>query len=165
MDYNNELNFGSTMTRDRELSMSQAFPVLMRKVYVWMSLALAITGITAFGVANSPGVMSMIFGNQIVFWGLVIAGGNWLWCLRSVGLLTDYRFQRQRCFSYSIQSLTVWCYRQSSLFTLWHLLPACSLSLQVRLRLWLLLAMLPRRIWHRWVRFWWWLLSDWLLLH
>ena len=73
MDYNNELNFGSTMTRDRELSMSQAFPVLMRKVYVWMSLALAITGITAFGVANSPGVMSMIFSNQIVFWGLVIA--------------------------------------------------------------------------------------------
>ena len=73
MDYNNELNFGTTTTRDRELSMSQAFPVLMRKVYVWMSLALAITGITAFGVANSPGVMSMIFGNQIVFWGLVIA--------------------------------------------------------------------------------------------
>ena len=73
MDYNNELNFGSTMTRDCELSMSQAFPVLMRKVYVWMSLALAITGITAFGVANSPGVMSMIFSNQIVFWGLVIA--------------------------------------------------------------------------------------------
>ena len=73
MDYNNELNFGPTMTRERELSMSQAFPVLMRKVYVWMSLALAITGITAFGVANSPGVMSMIFSNQIVFWGLVIA--------------------------------------------------------------------------------------------
>ena len=66
MDYNNELNFGSTMTRDRELSMSQAFPVLMRKVYVWMSLALAITGITAFGVANSPGVMSAIFSNQII---------------------------------------------------------------------------------------------------
>ena len=73
MDYNNELNFGTTTTRDRELSMSQAFPVLMRKVYVWMSLALAITGITAFGVANSPGVISVIFGNQIVFWGLVIA--------------------------------------------------------------------------------------------
>ena len=48
MDYNNELNFGTSMTRDRELSMSQAFPVLLRKVYVWMSLALAITGITAF---------------------------------------------------------------------------------------------------------------------
>ena len=73
MDYNNELNFGTTMTRDRELSMSEAFPVLMRKVYVWMSLALAITGITAFGVANSPGVLAAIYGNQIVFWGLIIA--------------------------------------------------------------------------------------------
>ena len=73
MDYNNELNFGTTMTRDRELSMSQAFPILMRKVYVWMSLALAITGITAYGVANSPGVISAIYGNQIVFWGLMIA--------------------------------------------------------------------------------------------
>ena len=73
MDYNNELNFGTTMTRDRELSMSEAFPILMRKVYVWMSLALAITGITAFGVANSPGVLAVIYGNQIVFWGLVIA--------------------------------------------------------------------------------------------
>jgi hypothetical protein len=73
MDYNNELNFGTSMTRDRELSMSEAFPVLMRKVYVWMSLALAITGITAYGVANSPGVMSAIFSNQIIFWGLIIA--------------------------------------------------------------------------------------------
>lgn len=73
MDYNNELNFGTTMSRDRELSMSQAFPVLMRKVYVWMSLALAITGITSFGVANSPGIMAAIFGNQIFFWGLIIA--------------------------------------------------------------------------------------------
>ena len=31
---------------------SKAFPVLMRKVYVWMSLALAITGFTAYGVTN-----------------------------------------------------------------------------------------------------------------
>ena len=66
MDYNNELNFGTSMTRDRELSMSEAFPVLMRKVYVWMSLALAITGITAYGVANSPGVMSAIFRGLII---------------------------------------------------------------------------------------------------
>ena len=73
MDYNNELNFGTSMTRDRELSMSQAFTVLMRKVYVWMSLALAITGITAFGVANSPGIISAIYSNQLIFWGLMIA--------------------------------------------------------------------------------------------
>ena len=73
MDYNNELNFGTTMSRERELSMSQAFPVLMRKVYVWMTLALVITGVTAFGVANSPGVISALYSNQAILWGLIIA--------------------------------------------------------------------------------------------
>ena len=73
MDYNNELNFGTTMSRERELSMSQAFPVLMRKVYVWMTLALVITGVTAFGVANSPGVISALYSNQAILWGLIIS--------------------------------------------------------------------------------------------
>jgi FtsH-binding integral membrane protein len=73
MNYNNELNFDTTMTRDRELSMSQAFPALMRKVYVWMTLALIITGVTAYGVANSPGVINAIYSNSVVMWGLVIA--------------------------------------------------------------------------------------------
>ena len=67
-----ELNFDG-MTRERELSMSAAFPALMRKVYVWMSLALVLTGVTAYGVATSPGVLNAIFNNQILFWGLVIA--------------------------------------------------------------------------------------------
>ena len=52
---------------------SQAFPVLMRKVYVWMTLALAITGFTAYGVATSPGLMQAIFTNRVLFWGLIIA--------------------------------------------------------------------------------------------
>jgi FtsH-binding integral membrane protein len=73
MNYNNELNFDTTMNRDRELSMSQAFPALMRKVYVWMTLALIITGVTAFGVANSPGVINAIYSNSAVMWGLIIA--------------------------------------------------------------------------------------------
>ena len=71
MNYN-ELNFDS-MTRERELSMSAAFPILMRKVYVWMTLALVLTGVTAYGVATSPGIMTALFINQILFWGLVIA--------------------------------------------------------------------------------------------
>ena len=71
MNYN-ELNYG-TMTRDRELSMSEAFPVLMRKVYVWMTLALVITGATAYGVANSPGLLMAIVTNKLLFWGLIIA--------------------------------------------------------------------------------------------
>ena len=71
MNYN-ELNF-DYLTRERELSMSQAFPVLMRKVYVWMTLALVLTGVTAYGVANSPGVLTALYSNQILLWGLVIA--------------------------------------------------------------------------------------------
>ena len=61
------------LTADQQLSMSAAFPVLMRKVYVWMTLALVITGFTSYGVATSPGILQAIYGNQILFWGLVIA--------------------------------------------------------------------------------------------
>ena len=71
MNYN-ELNYG-TMTREQELSMSTAFPILMRKVYVWMTLALVITGATAYGVATSPGLMMAIATNKLLFWGLIIA--------------------------------------------------------------------------------------------
>ena len=71
MNYN-ELNYGMT-TREQELSMSAAFPILMRKVYVWMTLALVITGVTAYGVATSPGLMMAIATNRLLFWGLIIA--------------------------------------------------------------------------------------------
>ncbi len=61
------------LTADQQLSMSAAFPVLMRKVYVWMTLALVITGFTSYGVATSPGILQAIYGNQLLFWGMVIA--------------------------------------------------------------------------------------------
>lgn len=57
----------------RQWEVSSAFPVLMRKVYVWMTLALVITGFTAYGVANSPGLVATIFTNSILLWGLIIA--------------------------------------------------------------------------------------------
>lgn len=71
MNYN-ELNFDA-MTREQGLSMSTAFPALMRKVYVWMTLALVITGATAYGVATSPGIQMTLFSNRLLFWGLIIA--------------------------------------------------------------------------------------------
>lgn len=42
------------------------------KVYAWMTLALGITGFTAMLVASSPSITQAIFGNQFVFWGLLI---------------------------------------------------------------------------------------------
>lgn len=69
MDYE---EFSNVATRERELEMSTAFPVLMRKVYLWMTLALVITGFAAYYVASSETLMTALFTNQILFWGLVI---------------------------------------------------------------------------------------------
>ena len=51
---------------------SSSFSALMRKVYVWMTLALVITGVTAYGVANSPALLTAIFMNSALRWGLII---------------------------------------------------------------------------------------------
>ena len=67
MDYKEITNVA---TRERELEMSAAFPVLMRKVYLWMTLALVITGFTAYYVASSETLITAIMTNQILFWGL-----------------------------------------------------------------------------------------------
>ncbi|MBQ8711472.1 MAG: Bax inhibitor-1/YccA family protein [Prevotella sp.] len=69
MDYEEITN---VVTRERELEMSAAFPVLMRKVYVWMSLALVITGFTAYYVASSETLLTALVTKQILFWGLAI---------------------------------------------------------------------------------------------
>lgn len=60
-------------SRMQQLSMSEAFPILMRKVYTWMALALVITGFTAYYVATTPSLLSLIYSNQVVLWGLIIA--------------------------------------------------------------------------------------------
>jgi len=44
----------------------------VRSVYNWMAIGLALTGSVAFYVANSESMMQLIFGNQMVFFGLII---------------------------------------------------------------------------------------------
>lgn len=44
----------------------------MNKVYSWMSLALVITAITAVFTASSRTMVELIFGNRLVFYGLII---------------------------------------------------------------------------------------------
>lgn len=51
---------------------SLVFPSLMRKVYVWMALALTITGFTAYGVSTSPAILQAIATNSVLFWGIII---------------------------------------------------------------------------------------------
>lgn len=68
-----EVNDLDRLIREQEGSLSLAFPALMRKVYLWMTLALVLTGITAYGVASSPGLMMTIFQTPAIMWGLIIA--------------------------------------------------------------------------------------------
>ena len=55
--------------RDRSLS----FPSLMRSVYIWMALALAVTGLTAMTIATQPQIVYAIFANRAIFWMLLLA--------------------------------------------------------------------------------------------
>ena len=71
MNYN-DFHYGA-VSQNRDLEMQAAFPVLMRKVYTWMTLALVLTGLTAYGVATSPGIMMALYSNSALMWGLVIA--------------------------------------------------------------------------------------------
>jgi FtsH-binding integral membrane protein len=41
-------------------------------VYNWMALGLGLTGLVAFFVANSPALLQLIFGNKLIFFGLII---------------------------------------------------------------------------------------------
>lgn len=63
---NEEFNYQSVATREAQVS--AAFPALMRKVYVWMSLALVITGLTAYMVATSESLLTLIYSNRAVMW-------------------------------------------------------------------------------------------------
>lgn len=78
MDYE-EINYRS-YSRERELESSAAFPALMQKTYLWMAMALAITGLTAYVVATNSTLMGLMFQYPNAIWlffiaeiGLVIA--------------------------------------------------------------------------------------------
>lgn len=51
----------------------QATNLFLRGVYNWMSLGLGLTALVAYMVATSPAIAQVIFGNPLLFWGLVIA--------------------------------------------------------------------------------------------
>ena len=50
---------------------SQASTIFLAKVFNWMAIGLGITAIVAFLVANSASAQNLIFGNKILFYGLI----------------------------------------------------------------------------------------------
>src|SRR6266849_5846293 len=45
----------------------------MSRVYGWMTGGLCLTGIVAWNVSGNPEMVQTIFGNRLLFWGLIIA--------------------------------------------------------------------------------------------
>lgn len=67
-----------TITRSYERSAQMS---LFRQVYLWMAMALAITGMMALLVAGSPTMMSLIFSSKLTFFALIIAEIALVWYL------------------------------------------------------------------------------------
>lgn len=65
----NEIEFQNQVIQ----SVNTAYRTLMGKVYLWMTLALAVTGLTSLYVASSPSLVQSIFASRGTFWLLVIA--------------------------------------------------------------------------------------------
>lgn len=64
-----EIKYGSPVLE----GVQSAYRVLMRKVFLWMSLALAVTGMTSFYIASNPGLLQTIFTSRGIFLMLIIA--------------------------------------------------------------------------------------------
>jgi len=64
-----------------EQKAATAFPALMSKVYLWMTLALAMTGLTAWYIASNEAIVYSILTSQILFWGLLIGELALVWIL------------------------------------------------------------------------------------
>lgn len=58
-------------TSKREVT-NEAFAVLIKNVYAWMTLALAVTGIAAMYVSNNQAILDFMFSNIALLMGLLI---------------------------------------------------------------------------------------------
>ena len=61
------------MIDEREAVVEMAFPALMRKVYLWMTFALVVTGLTALVASGNQQFMYAIMSSRGLFLGLIIA--------------------------------------------------------------------------------------------
>ena len=64
----------------QSIEKSSAFAALMRNVYIWMTLALAVTGLTAAYVSSSPAILQYVFSGSTI-WFLAIAELALVWYL------------------------------------------------------------------------------------
>ncbi|MGQ9922269.1 MAG: Bax inhibitor-1/YccA family protein [Desulfobacca sp.] len=61
--------FGTVATPVRVAELQSAF---LRRVYNWMGLGLALTGLVAYYTASNPALLGLVVGNQLIFFALII---------------------------------------------------------------------------------------------
>jgi len=64
------MNNGISSQRERTATIQTGF---LSRVYNWMGLGLTTTAVVSLMTASSPSLLNLIFGNQFVFFGLIIA--------------------------------------------------------------------------------------------
>jgi FtsH-binding integral membrane protein len=67
-----ENNLPGSNFSQKQLDLSQNISVYLTKVYNWMAVALLLTGLVAYFTAQSEMMIQAIFGNRILFFGLII---------------------------------------------------------------------------------------------
>jgi len=68
-----ENDLSNTSFGQKHLDITHNISVYLTKVYNWMAIALLITGLVAYFTAGSEQLLQLIFGNKLLFFGLIIA--------------------------------------------------------------------------------------------
>ena len=97
---------------------TEASTVFLAKVFNWMAIGLGLTGLAAFMTVNSQTALQLVFGNKMVFYGLILG---------ELGLVF---YLSARIEKISAQAAT-------GMFVVYSL-PECSAP-------WLCMVLLPRR--------------------
>jgi len=60
-------------------NVQNAYLAILKNVYLWMTLALGISGLTAIGVANSHQLLELLYSNSIVLFIIFLAQLGLVW--------------------------------------------------------------------------------------
>ena len=105
------------LTYTEAQSQEMALSALMSKVYLWMTMALAITGLTAFYVSQNLNIVAAVFSSKLTIWGLVIAELAIVWGLSSRIMIMSFATAGILFGIYSILNGVL----LSSIFLLYHM--------------------------------------------
>jgi FtsH-binding integral membrane protein len=65
-------NYEITRTITPAEARNQAVSIFLSKVFSWMAIGLGLTSLTAYIIAQSPGIQQIVFSNRLLFFGLII---------------------------------------------------------------------------------------------